>query len=188
MRQLYFKTRAAWRKWLALNHDKHAGVWLVFYKKHTGKASLDYEAAVEEALCFGWIDSIIKKLDDQRYVRKMTPRKLNSQWSDLNRRRVERVIRQGCMTESGLAKINAAKASGQWEQSGQAQISLDVPAELRQALAQQPQAKAFFDELAPSYRKQFIAWVAVAKQQTTRDRRVKEAIDLLAQGKKLGMK
>jgi len=188
MQELYFKTREAWRNWLALNHDKNTGVWLVFYKKHTGKPTLDYEAAVEEALCFGWIDSIIKKLDEDRYVRKLTPRKPDSRWSDLNRQRIERVIRQGRMTESGLAKINAAKASGLWEESGRPQISLEVPPELRQALTRRPKAKAFFDQLAPSYRKQFIGWIATAKQQATRDRRVKETITLLAQGKKLGMK
>jgi uncharacterized protein YdeI (YjbR/CyaY-like superfamily) len=188
MRQLYLKTRSAWRKWLVLNHDKLAGVWLVFYKKHTGRPTLDYEAAVEEALCFGWIDSIIKKLDDQRYVRKMTPRKAQSQWSQLNRRRAEKLIREKRMCAPGLAKIKAAKASGQWDSLDQVQISLDLPEELAQALAQQPRAQAFFGQLAPSYRKQFIGWIAVAKQQSTRDRRVKESMTLLKQGKKLGMK
>jgi uncharacterized protein YdeI (YjbR/CyaY-like superfamily) len=188
MRQLYVKTHSAWRKWLTLNHDKEIGVWLVFYKKHTGQPTLDYEDAVEEALCFGWIDSIIKKLDEQRYVRKMTPRKANSQWSQLNRRRAEKLIREGRMNAVGLAKIKAAKASGKWDASGQAQIPLGVPAELAQALAQQPRAHAFFDQLAPSYRKQFIGWIATAKQQNTRDRRAKEAIALLKEGKKLGMK
>jgi uncharacterized protein YdeI (YjbR/CyaY-like superfamily) len=188
MRQLTVKTRSAWRKWLVLNHDKQTGVWLVFYKKHTGKPTLDYEAAVEEALCFGWIDSIIKKLDDQRYVRKMTPRKPESNWSALNRQRAEKIMRQGLITPSGLARINEAKASGHWESSGQVQISLDIPVELEQALAKQPKAKLFFDQLAPSYRKQFIGWIAVAKQQATRERRVKESMALLEQGKKLGMK
>jgi len=188
MKQLYLKTRTAWRKWLARNHDKQSGVWLVFYKKHTGQPTLDYEAAVEEALCFGWIDSIIKKLDEQRYLRKMTPRKAQSQWSALNKRRVEKLVGEGRMCAPGLAKVEAAKASGHWDASGHAQIPPGVPAELAQALAQQPKAQAFFDQLAPSYRKQFIGWIAVAKQQSTRDRRAKESIALLKQGKKLGMK
>jgi uncharacterized protein YdeI (YjbR/CyaY-like superfamily) len=188
MKQLYVKTRTAWRKWLALNHDKQTGIWLVFYKKHTGQPTLDYEDAVEEALCFGWIDSIIKKLDEQRYVRKMTPRKANSHWSQLNRRRAEKLIREGRMNPPGLALIDAAKASGNWDASAKAPIPLELPTELARALAQQPQAQAFFDELAPSYRKQFIGWIAVAKQQSTRNRRVKESIALLKQGKKLGMK
>ena len=188
MRELYLKTRSAWRKWLTLNHGKQTGIWLVFYKKHTGQPTLDYEDAVEEALCFGWIDSIIRKLDEQRYVRKMTPRKAKSQWSQLNRRRAEKLIREGRMNAPGLAMIDAAKASGHWASSGQAQIPLELPTELARALAQHPRAQAFFDALAPSYRKQFIGWIAVAKQQSTRDRRVKESIALLKRGKKLGMK
>lgn len=188
MKELYFKTRKAWRDWLAQNHDKSNGVWLVFYKKHTGTATLAYEAAVEEALCFGWIDSIIKKLDDERYVRKLTPRKADSNWSELNRQRVERLVARKRMAKPGLAMVKAAKASGRWEQSGRPELAFEVPAEFREALAQRPQAQVFFEGLAPSYRKQFIGWIATAKQQATRDRRVKEAVALLGKGKKLGMK
>ena len=188
MKQLYVKTREEWREWLTRNHDQSTGVWLVFYKKHTGKPTLDYEAAVEEALCFGWIDSIIKKLDEDRYLRKLTPRKPNSRWSDLNKKRANRVIRQQRMTAAGRALIKAAKASGLWEQSARPEIDLELPRELALALARRPKAQAFFDQLAPSYRRQFIGWIATAKQEATRERRVKEAITLLAQGKKLGMK
>ncbi|MBN1766447.1 MAG: YdeI/OmpD-associated family protein [Sedimentisphaerales bacterium] len=188
MKELYVKTRAQWRGWLSKNHEKSLGVWLVFYKKGTGKATLDYEDAVEEALCFGWVDSIIKKLDDQRYARKVTPRKARSRWSALNKKRVKKVIKEGLMTKAGLAKIEQAKKSGVWQQPDRPQISGEVPEELAEALKKNKKAKAFFDQLAPTYRKQFIGWIAMAKRQETKERRVKEAITLLAKGQKLGMK
>src|SRR5580704_10191223 len=109
MKQLCVTSRAQWRAWLAENHDKEkSGVWLVFFKGPKGKASIEYEESVEEALCFGWIDSLIKRIDDQQYCRKYTPRKNDSLWSDSNRKRVEKIIREGRMTEFGLAKIEAA--------------------------------------------------------------------------------
>lgn len=102
MKQLHFKTPQAWRDWLHENHDREReGVWLIFFKKGTGKASVDYNAAVEEALCYGWIDSIIKKLDDEKYARKFTPRKHDSKWSELNKKRVEKLIKQNRMARQG---------------------------------------------------------------------------------------
>lgn len=188
MIELTVKNRAGWRKWLSTNHKRSPGVWLVFYKKHTGKPTLDYDDAVEEALCFGWIDSTIKKLDDNRYVRKFTPRKPGSRWSELNKKRVRKLMRQGLMTDAGMALVTSGKKSGNWEKSDRPKISLDIPPELEKALAKNKKAKAFFDGLAPSYQKQFIGWVSVAKQPETRDRRVKESIALLEKGEKLGLK
>lgn len=188
MKQICLKTRADWRRWLARNHDKETGIWLVFFRNHTGKPTLDYEAVVEEALCYGWIDSIIKKLDDDRYARKLTPRKADSRWSDSNKTRVAKLIRQGRMTEFGMEKVNAAKQSGLWNESARPQISFKIPVELQQALAKNKKASVFFERLAASYQKQFIGWIAVAKRKQTRERRVKEAIVLLTRGEKLGMK
>ena len=188
MKEVYLTTRAEWRKWLAQNHNKESGIWLVFYKKHTRIPALEYDAAVEEALCFGWIDSIIRKLDEDRYARKMTPRKPDSRWSELNKKRVKKLMRQGLMMESGLAKIEGAKKSGLWQQSDRPQISWEIPTKLKSALAGNRKAKTFFAQLAPTYRKHFIGWIAVAKRQETKDRRVKESIALLEQGKKLGLK
>lgn len=188
MKEVYAKTRAEWRKWLAQNHDKESGIWLVFYKKHTGISTLEYDAAVEEALCFGWIDSIIRRLDEERYARKLTPRRPGSRWSDLNKKRVANLLRQGRMTESGLAKIEEAKKSGLWRKPDRPQVSFEIPRELKRALTANGEAKAVFTQLAPTYQKQFIGWIAVAKRQETRDRRVKESIILLEQGKKLGLK
>ena len=189
MQELYFESRVLWRTWLTENHDTvEEGIWLVYYKKDTGTPSMAYEASVEEALCYGWIDSIIKKLDGERYVRKFTPRKPDSLWSDVNKRRVQELIDHGQMTEIGLAKVNAAKASGQWKKSPKPSISLEIPEELAGALAAHPKARSFFDSLAPSYGRQYIGWIAVAKRAETRERRIRESIALLEKGEKLGMK
>lgn len=160
----------------------------MFYKKQTGKPTLEYDAAVEEALCFGWIDSIIKKIDDEKYVRKLTPRKADSRWSELNKKRITILKKQGLMTEAGIAKVKAAKAFGLWDKPDRPQISLEIPIELKSALTKSRKARKFFDQLAPSYQKQFIGWIAVAKRQETKERRVREAIVLLEHGEKLGMK
>ena len=112
MQQLYVKSLAEWKSWLEENRDSSPGVWLVFYKKESGQPSLTYEDAIEEALCHGWIDSIIKKIDDERYLRKFTPRKDDSKWSELNKKRVEKMIREKRMTSAGMAKIEVARQSG----------------------------------------------------------------------------
>ncbi len=188
MKQVYVKTRKEWRDWLNQNHDKSNGIWLVFYKKHTGKATLEYDEAVEEALCFGWIDSIIKKIDDDKYVRKVTPRKADSRWSELNKKRITKLKKQGLLTEAGITKVREAKASGLWEKSDSTQIPLNAPRELEYALAKNKKAKNFFDRLAPSYKKRFIGWISAAKRHETRERRLREAINLLEKGEKLDMK
>lgn len=188
MKEIYIKTRVEWRNWLEQNHDKSNGVWLIFYRKNSGKPVLEYDEAVEEALCFGWIDSIIKKINNERYVRKFTPRKSNSQWSELNKKRVTKLIRKGLMTGPGIALVKEAKERGLWEKSDRPDISFEVPEELERALAKNKKAKIFFNQLAPSYRKRFTGWISAAKRQETRDKRVSEAIVLLEQGKKLGLK
>ena len=188
MKRVYVKTRAEWRNWLTQNHDTNPGIWIVFYKKHSSKLTLEYDAAVEEALCFGWIDSIIKKLDDESYVRKFTPRRSGSRWSELNKKRVRKLMRQGLMTKSGVARVTEARESGLWDESNRPKISFEIPRELESALATNKKAKMFFNQLAPSYQKQFIGWISVSKRQETRDRRVAESIALLEQGRKLGLK
>ena len=112
---LYVTTREAWREWLAKNHAVETqGVWLVYFKQQSGKPTLEYNESVEEALCYGWVDSQIKKIDEQRFARRFTPRKHQSRWSDSNRKRVAELIEKGLMTEHGIACIAAAKASGLW--------------------------------------------------------------------------
>jgi len=189
MKQVHVSTRAQWRKWLAGNHDQAPdGIWLVFYKKDTGRPSLEYDEAVEEALCFGWIDSIIKTIDADKYCRKFTCRKDNSKWSATNKKRVEKIIREGGMTQFGLAKVEAAKKAGNWEIDPRPVITMALPRELEEALGRNGKAKRFFERLAPTYQKHFIGWIVTAKRPETRAKRVGESIALLASGGKLGLK
>jgi len=188
LQQLYVKTRDEWRKWLSEHHQTERELWLVFFKKETGKPSIEYDASVEEALCFGWVDSIIKKIDAEKYARKFTPRKSGSLWSDSNKKRVKKMIAEGRMTEFGLARIEEANRSGLWDKSPRPDISFEIPEEFERALQQNKEAQEFFQQLAPSYQKQYIAWIVVAKRQETREKRIKESIALLKKGEKLGMK
>jgi uncharacterized protein YdeI (YjbR/CyaY-like superfamily) len=188
MKQLYVTNRDEWRDWLSRHYATEAGIWLVFYKKETSKPTIPYESAVEEALCFGWIDSVIKRIDAAKYARKFTPRKDNSRWSALNKKRAGKMIEEGRMTDIGLAKIKTAKKTGVWGQDPRPEISLEIPPEFAKALARSKKAKENFDELAPSYRKHFIGWIAVAKRPETKKRRINESVALLEKGKKLGLK
>ncbi len=188
MGQVYFKTSAEWREWLKNNHNKTNEVWLIFFKKATGKPSIEYEAAVEEALCFGWIDSLIKRIDNEKYIRKFTPRKDNSKWSESNKRRVEKLIKENRMTAIGLEKIEIAKHTGQWDKPDRPDIQFDLSQEFQRALAQNKKARDNFERLAPTYQKQYIGWVAVAKRQKTKEKRIKESLELLEKGQKLGLK
>ncbi len=185
--QRSFADRYAWRAWLAENHATAKDIWLIFYKKHTRTRGLGYEEAIEEALCFGWIDGLLKRIDDAKHTIRFSPRRKNSIWSERNKRRVRKMIREGRMTEVGLAKVNEAKANGQWDQAAQREDVTRVPAELAAALAKDKQARQNFEKLAPTYRRQFIYWVVSAKRDQTRRRRVVEAIELLARNKRMGM-
>jgi len=187
-KQRCFKTRRAWRAWLAAHHATASALWLIFYKKHTGRVGLAYEEAVEEALCFGWIDGIRKRIDDEKHTIRFTPRRKNSVWSPTNKKRVAKMISAGGMTEAGLLLVQEAKRSGQWDNADVQRPLAAVPPELKKALAGNKTAGRFFEALAPSYRKQFVWWIASAKRDETRSRRVAEAVRLLAQNKKLGMK
>ena len=189
MKTVDVKDRTEWRSWLATNHDKETEIWLVYYKKVSGKPSIEYEDSVEEALCYGWVDSIIKKLDEERYVRKFTPRKETSKWSPSNIRRVEKMIKAGLMTEHGLNLVQAGKSSGEWDQPTQKPLlKFEMPEEFANALKENPEAKQTFETLAPTYQKQYLGWILTAKRAETRERRIKESIHLLTEGKKLGLK
>ncbi len=186
LKQVRVSNRGEWRRWLARNHAKEPkGIWLVFSK--TGQASLSYEESVQEALCYGWIDSVVKRIDEDWYCRKFTPRRAGSVWSKLNRARATRAIETSRMTRFGLAKIQAAKRSGTWEQTRPA-LAMKLPKEFVLALAQNTKARETFDRLAPTYQKHFAGWIVTAKRAETQAQRVKESIALLAQGQKLGLK
>jgi uncharacterized protein YdeI (YjbR/CyaY-like superfamily) len=183
------RDRDEWRAWLEKNHDVETQVWLVFVKKQTGQPSISYEDAVEEALCFGWIDSIIQRIDDERYGRKFTPRKGDSKWSALNKRRVAKMIREGRMTAAGFAKLNYAGAEDDYGRTRQHKAEeLSIPRYFKQALQGNRRAWENFNQLAPSYRRSYILWIAAAKTDETRDRRLAEAVQLLAKNKKLGLR
>ncbi|MCU0914432.1 MAG: YdeI/OmpD-associated family protein [Planctomycetes bacterium] len=184
----HFDSRDHWRAWLMEHHATVPEMWLVFYKKHTGKSGLTYVEAVEEALCFGWIDGILKRIDDEKHTVRFTPRRKNSIWSESNKKRVARLIEENRMTEAGLVKVREAQANGQWDKAVVREDPTLVPPELTTALAQNAPARQNFETLAPSYRKQFIYWVGMAKQDETRRRRVAEAVRLLARNERLGMK
>jgi uncharacterized protein YdeI (YjbR/CyaY-like superfamily) len=187
----YAINRRDWRAWLRKNHDSKKEIWMVFYKKHTGKPGISYDAAVEEALCFGWIDSIVKKMDEEKFVRKFTPRKSKSRWSELNKKRARKMIDEGKMVETGLGRIRDAKESGEWFKSdlrGSRSEELKVPPYFKKALEVNAKARKNFNNLAQSYRRHFIGWVSSAKREETRKRRLQEAVQLLEQNKKLGLK
>lgn len=189
MKTVEVKNRAEWRAWLAAKHDKEAEIWLVYYKKKTGIASIGYESSVEEALCYGWVDSIIKKIDDKKYARKFTPRKDDSKWSTSNKKRVKKLLKEGLMTECGLQKIEAAKKSGMWDAPDQRpELAFEMPAEFAEALKKNKQAQTTFESLVPTYQKQYLGWIEVAKRPETRQKRIEESIQLLLEGKKLGLR
>lgn len=182
-----FADRDAWRAWLAENHEVEKELWLIFHKRHTGRSGLTYVEALEEALCFGWIDGIVRRIDGEKHMIRFSPRRGNSIWSQRNKRRVGRLIREGRMTPAGLARIKEAKANGQWVKAAMREDTTVVPAELAQALAGNEKARLNFESLAPSYRRQFIYWVASAKRDETRRKRIDGTIDLLIRNKRLGM-
>ena len=187
---IYLPTREKWREWLETNHDAESLIWLIYYKKHTGKPSIPYNDAVEEALCYGWIDSLVKRIDGERYMQKFTPRKMKSTWSVSNVIRVEKLIKQGKMTAKGLDLYNYAREHKLLpEPTVKQKAGLpDTPPWFEEALDKNPAARNHFYKLAPSHKRNYLMWIMDAKQAETRLRRLEEAIDMLSKGEKLGMK
>lgn len=171
--------RPVLRAWLAENHSTSGGVWLANCKKTTGKPRLEYTEIVEELLCFGWIDSKPNPLDDERSLLWISPRKQRSGWSRINKERVERLEREGLMTEAGRAAIEAAKGNGAWT-ALDAVERLEIPEDLAAALAANADAASFFDAFPPSSKKIILTWITSAKRPETRERRVAETVELAA--------
>lgn len=184
--RIYATDQAAWRAWLAANHSTSAGVWLVYYKKAAGKPSVTHAEAIDEALCFGWIDSRMRSLDSERFEVLFSPRKPRGTWSQRNKLRVAALTREGRMTDAGLAAVEAAKQDGSWNALDPVE-RLDVPSDLAAALAVNAAAKGYFDGLNASSRKAVIWWVLSAKRPATRARRVEETVRFAAEGKTAGM-
>jgi uncharacterized protein YdeI (YjbR/CyaY-like superfamily) len=171
------ETRADWRAWLEQHHLQSEGVWLISYKKVTGRPRLEYDEAVEEALCFGWIDSKPNKLDDLRSMLWFTPRKPGSGWSRLNKERVERLISAGLMTPAGLEKIEAAQQDGSWH-ALDAVEALEIPPDLAEALASYSSARQNFEAFPRSIKRGILEWISTAKKAETRAKRIEETARL----------
>ena len=169
--------RDEWRAWLAEHHAAEKGVWLVIDKKASTEPSVTYDEAVEEALCFGWIDSRTRGLDDFRYLQTFTPRKPGSIWAATNKVRVERLIAEGRMTPAGLALIEAAKADGSWDALNHID-ALEFPDDLLGALAANPEAQRYFDAFPDSAKRAALFWVTSAKRPETRAKRIAETVEL----------
>jgi uncharacterized protein YdeI (YjbR/CyaY-like superfamily) len=170
-----------WRSWLEAHHAGTSGVWLVFAKKHTGLPTVSYNDAVEEALCFGWIDSIMHPVDDCFYKQLFTPRKSKSAWSQSNKDRVERLRAAGLMTAAGEAAVAGAKESGAWDQFSSVE-ALEIPPDLQRALSANRRVRKNWHAFTPSQQKQFLYWLRDARREPTRVERIAKIIELVSLG------
>ena len=183
IKTLELRTRQEWRNWLQDHHSSESEIWLVFYKRHTGLDGISYGPVVEEALCFGWIDSIVRRLDDDHYARKFTPRNSDSKWSTINRRRYADLKARGLLAAPGLERAPTSRSGDAPRPS----VSV-IPPYIERRLKANARAWEYFEQLAPSYRRAYVGWIDSAKQGATKERRLCEAVNLLAAGKKLGLK
>ena len=176
--------RAAWRAWLAANHATARGVWVVTWRPRSGRVGLGYEAAVEEALCFGWVDSTGGNVDDERGRLYFAPRRPRSVWAASNKARVERLIGEGRMTPAGFAVIDRAKANGSWEVLDSSE-RLEVPVDLTAALEAHPPAASSFAAFPPSARKMALGWIATARRPATRAARIARIAEAAARNERV---
>ena len=182
---LSFQTRADWRDWLSKNHVITNSVWLFFYKKSAGKKGITIEDAVEEAICFGWIDGKLKRVDEERFMLRFSIRKDSSVWSQINRQRAEKLIADGKMTSAGLAKIEQAKESGYWDKAYTNKIKDELPSDLLEALKKDKKAIDNFQLFANTYQNMYIGWVNSAKSLETRKKRIDKVVEQALLNKKL---
>ena len=180
-----FATPAAWRAWLRSNHKSSVGVWLRFFKKASGVPTITYVEAVEEALCYGWIDSQMNRVDAQSYVQRFSPRRAGSLWSKINIGRVERLTAEKRMRAAGLIEVDAAKADGRWQRAYDPPSRLEIPEDFRAALKKNKKAQKFFATLnrANLYA---VCWrLQTAKKPETRARRIAQLVAMFGEGKAL---
>ena len=187
--QKYFKRIEDWREWLAKNHTAKEIIWLVYFKKHTGKLSLDYVDSVKEALCYGWIDSLVKRIDDERFMRKFTPRRKGSVWSKYNLERIKQLREEGRMQPAGMESIKGIDLDADGYEGPAKKVNIgEIPCFVFKALEDYPDALISFRQLAPSYKKAYIGWITEAKKEETRYKRLSEMVEKLKKGKTLGIK
>jgi uncharacterized protein YdeI (YjbR/CyaY-like superfamily) len=184
---LLFNDRNEWRSWLEKNHMKTKEVWLLHYKKQSKKQTLKHIDAVEEALCFGWIDSKLKKIDEDRFILKYTPRKPKSPWSKINKEKAEAMILSGKMRQAGFEKIEEAKKHGLWDTAYTNKVKERIPLDLKKALLADNIAWDNFQHFANSYRNMYCGWVKSAKTNETRKRRIAQVVERSRKNKKPGM-
>jgi uncharacterized protein YdeI (YjbR/CyaY-like superfamily) len=173
--------RVGWRRWLEEHHASSDGVWLVLFKKGAPRKNLSLDEAVEEALSFGWIDSRLNRIDEERFKIIISPRRPGSIWSRKNKRRVEMLIERGSMTPAGLDKVEAAKRDGSWDLLTSAE-DLELPPDLNGRLDGDPEAKRRFAALRPSHQARYLFWIARAKRAETRAKRIDEVLRRLISG------
>ena len=186
MKTLLVRTPDQWRNWLAEHHASESEVWLIFHRQQTGVASIGYKDALDEALCFGWVDSLVKRLDDRRFARKFTPRRADSRWSTVNRKRYAALEAAVRLQPPGIARPPTGR--GDAPRPPRLQLPTKLPAYIQAALRKHPTASRHFDALPPSERRRYFAWIESAKREDTKLRRLQAAIRLLASGKVLGLK
>ena len=179
-----FPSQKDWHQWLSKNHSTLEGVWLKFHKKHSGLKSINYAEAVEEALCFGWIDGQAKPLDGNAWLQKFTPRRSKSIWSKRNTERVIQLIEEGRMKPAGLKEIEAAKSDGRWQKAYDSPVNMTAPDDFLKQLNKNKKAKQFFESLNKT-NKYAINWrLQTAKKQETREKRMKAILEMLSNGEK----
>ncbi len=181
---LSFASPMEWEQWLAINYTNTTGIWLRFFKKGSAISSVTYAEALDEALCYGWIDGQKKTYDEQSYLNKFTPRRAKSIWSKKNIEHVERLHKQGKMKPNGIKEIELAKADGRWDNAYDSPSNMKVPEDFLQRLSKNKKAKAFFDTLNKT-NTYAITWrLQTAKKAETREKRMQQLIEMLSQGKK----
>jgi len=177
------KNRQEWREWLQENHDKKQSVWLIYYKKKSNILTVTYSEAVDEALCFGWIDSKAKPLDEEKFMQFFSRRKAKSVWSRINKEKIERLIHEGLMTTAGYHIIEIAKQNGSWTILDEAE-ALTIPGDLDEAFQNRQNAKNYFSGLSRSDKRNILQWLVLAKKQETRQKRISEIAELAEQNQK----
>ena len=179
----YPKNRKEWREWLQTNHDKKHSIWLIYYKKKANVPTVQYSEAVDEALCFGWIDSKAKPIDAEKFMQFFCPRKEKSVWSKINKEKVDRLIKEGLMTNAGFEIIEKGKQNGSWTILDGAE-ALIIPNDLEDEFQKKPNSKDYFLGLSRSDKRNILQWLVLAKRPETRQKRINEIVDLAEQKQK----
>jgi uncharacterized protein YdeI (YjbR/CyaY-like superfamily) len=177
----YPKSKKHWRQWLEKNHNKKQSIWVICYKKKTNVPTMTWSESVDEALCFGWIDSLRRPIDDEKFMQYYCRRKPKSGWSKINKEKVKRLIAEGLMTKAGMDAIEVAKKNGTWSMLDAVE-ELTIPADLNKQLKAQPKAKKYFMSLSRSNKRVILQWIAFAKREETRAKRINEFLELANEG------